>query len=319
MRNKKILITGVKGAAGSYMAEYLKENFNYDLYGIARWHGVPQNSNLNHVKIYECDLMDYGSILNCLSEVEPDLIFHFASFANVRKSFDTPLSVLQNNVMSTANLLDAIRFLSKDFSPKMLMCSTSEVYGDVKVGYDSITESYPIQPNNIYAASKTMQDHLGKVYGKAYGLKIVTTRMFTHTNPRRSDLFSSAFAKQIVDIENGKQDVMRHGNLSSIRTMMDIRDAIRAYYLALTIGEVGETYNIGGNLIVSISEFLDMLIKKSTSDIKLVEDESLLRPTDLKYQISNTEKFRSKTGWAEQYDLDETVEFLLNHFRSKND
>jgi len=177
---KRVLITGISGSGGSYLAEYIVQNHpNTKVYGISRWHSTTAQQNLaqieDSIKVYECDLNDLSSVVNTLREVKPDGIFHLASHANVRASFTTPLAVLQNNIMGTANLLEGIRLEGLD--PVIQLCSTSEVYGQVDPKNVPITEACPINPSSPYAVSKVAQDQLGQVYFLSYGMKVIRTRM----------------------------------------------------------------------------------------------------------------------------------------------
>lgn len=315
---EKILITGITGSGGSYLAEYFV-NYHPELevHGISRWHSTTSNDNLksisNKVKVHECDLMDLSSIFRVLKEVNPDYIFHLASHANVRASFDIPLAVIQNNVMGTANLLEAIK--CSGINPTIQLCSTSEVYGQVDPKNVPITEECPLCPANPYAVSKTFQDLLGKVYFENYGLKIIRTRMFSYLNPKRGDIFSTSFAKQVVKIERGEQTELLHGNLDSVRTMMDVRDAMESYWYAMKKGKPGEVYNIGGEKTITVGEFLNILKKLARCPINSSVDPKLLRPTDVTLQIPNTSKFRNETEWQPRYSFEESINHLLNYCR----
>ena len=311
-----VLITGITGSGGSYLAEYIIENHpEVNLYGIHRWHSATTLSNIDSfkdkVKILECDLCDLSSVIRALTIAEPDRIFHLASYANVRKCFDTPLAVISNNVMGTANLLEAIRLVCPETI--LQMCSTSEVYGNPLTF--PMTEEHPLQPVNPYSVSKLAQESLAYAYYKSWGIKVVITRMFAYINPRRKDLFATAFARQIVDIENGKSDVLRHGNLDSIRTIIDVKDAMRSYWIASERCEYGQPYNIGGRDVLSVGQFLDRLISHAKCPIKTQEDKSLLRPVDVNRQIPDTKKFDTLTGFKPQYTLDESIQWLLSECR----
>jgi GDP-4-dehydro-6-deoxy-D-mannose reductase len=315
---KKILITGIAGSGASYLAEHLALVYpNAEINGITRWHSTATPVNLSaiidRVRLHECDLCDLSSVLRVLFETKPTHIFHLASHANVRAGFITPLAVMQNNIMGTANLFEAIRLAEID--PLIQLCSTSEVYGQVDPRNVPIKEDCPQQPSSPYAVSKTAQDHLGYTYFRSYGLKIITTRMFAYFNPRRGDLFSTSFAKQVAAIEAGTQTVLRHGNLNSIRTMIDVRDAMEAYRLAILHGEPGEAYNIGGETTISVGEFLNQLKEKAKTRIQSEVDPGLLRPSDVTLQIPDCSKFKAATGWAPNYSFEESLEHLLNSVR----
>jgi GDP-4-dehydro-6-deoxy-D-mannose reductase len=315
---RKCLITGITGSGGSYLAEYIVENHpNFEVHGISRWHSTSANKNLRdiskNVHVHECDLNDFSSILSVLKEVKPDYVFHLASHANVRASFDTPLAVLNNNIMGTANLLEAIRY--SNINPKILICSTSEVYGQVDPKNVPIKENCPINPSSPYAVSKTAQDLLGYTYFKNRNMKIIRTRMFAYLNPKRDDLFSTSFARQIVRIEKGLQKELLHGNLDSTRTIIDVRDAMEAYWYAIEKGRPGEVYNIGGEKIIKVGEFLNILKNLASCNIPSRVDPNLLRPTDVTLQVPDTSKFRKETGWKPKYAFEESVKHLLDYCR----
>lgn len=320
MDNKKCLITGITGSGGSYLAEYIVNNHpDYEVHGTSRWHSTSGNKNLEDiaksVNVHECDLNDFSSTLSVLKKVQPDYIFHLASHANVRTCFETPLAVLQNNIMGTANLLEAVRYA--DINPRIQLCSTSEVYGQVDPKNVPINEDCPLRPANPYAVSKTTQDLLGDVYFKNRGMDIVRTRMFAYLNPKRKDIFSTSFANQIVNIERGLQKELLHGNLDSTRTIIDVRDAMESYWYAIEKGKAGEVYNIGGEKVIKVGEFLDVLKNLATCEIPSRLDPSLLRPTDVTLQIPDTTKFRNETGWKPKYTFEQSVEHLLNYCRSQ--
>lgn len=311
-----VLITGITGSGGSYLAEHIIENHpEVNVWGVCRWHSTGSFGNIENIKnkvtIRECDLLDLSSIIRTLQECKPTKIFHLAAFANVRKCFDTPLSVIQNNVMGTANLLEAVRLICPE--AVFQMCSTSEVYGNPQTV--PILESHPLQPVNPYAVSKLAQESLAYAYFKSWGLRIITTRMFAYINPRRRDLFATAFAYQIADIERGKREVLRHGNLDSIRTLIDVRDAMETYWIASEKCFPGEAYNIGGQTVLSVGEVLRILKSKARIPIISEQDKNLLRPVDVTRQICDTDKFVKLTGWVQRYSIEESIEFLLDHCR----
>lgn len=317
---EKVLITGISGSGGSYLAEYIVNNYpDVEVYGISRWHSTSTNKNLENIldkiTLYECDLNDFSSVLNTLKAINPDGIFHLASHANVRASFITPLSVLNNNIMGTANLLEGIR--AAEIDPIVQLCSTSEVYGQVDPKNVPIKEECPLNPSSPYAVSKVAQDLLGYTYFLSYNMKIIRTRMFAYLNPRRGDLFATAFAKQVANIEAGLQDKLLHGNLDSVRTIIDVRDAMESYWVALTKCKYGEAYNIGGPTTIKVGEFLELLKKLAKCDIPSEVDPKLLRPADVTLQIPDVSKFQKETGWKPIYSFEESLQHLLDHCRSE--
>ncbi len=315
-----VLITGVTGSGGSYLAEYIAEHQpQVQLHGLCRWHSTSSQENVaaldGKLKLHECDLTDLSAVLRTLEEVKPEAIFHLASHANVRAGFINPLAVLNNNINGTANLFEALRCLKQN--PLFQMCSTSEVYGQVDPKHVPIKEDCPMNPSSPYAVSKTAQDMLAYTYFRSYGLRIVRTRMFAYLNPRRADLFATSFARQVARIEAGKQKELVHGNLDSIRTLIDVRDAMSAYWAALEKGVPGEVYNIGGPWTLSVGEFLEILKTLARTDIPSRQDPALLRPADVTLQIPCVDKFVEATGWKPQYDPQASIEFLLNYWRQR--
>lgn len=316
---KKVLITGIAGSGGSYLSEYIVNNHpKVDVHGISRWHSTTTD-NLSlidkKITVHEADLMDFSSVLSILKKVKPDAIFHLAAHANVRTSFITPIAVLNNNILGTANLFETIRLSA--INPIIQLCSTSEVYGQVDPEFVPITEDTPLKPASPYAVSKAAQDLLGWSYFISYKMPIIRTRMFAYLNPRRADLFASAFAKQVAWIEEGLQEKLVHGNLDSVRTFIDVRDAMRAYWDAILYCEAGEVYNIGGTTTMTVGEVLKKLISMAKVPIPTSLDPNLLRPADVTLQIPSVKKFVKKTDWQPLYSFEESIYELLSYWRDQ--
>lgn len=317
---RKVLITGIAGSGGSYLAEHIVQNHpEVEVHGIARWRSPGNAGNLqgiiSKVRLHECDLNDLSSVLSALETAQPDIIFHLASHANVRASFIYPQAVLSNNILGTCNLFEAVRILK--MNPIIQHCSTSEVYGQVDPKDVPIREDAPIRPSSPYAVSKAAQDHLALTYFRSYGMKIIRTRMFAYINPRRADLFATAFVRQAVRIERGLQKELLHGNLDSIRTMIDVRDAMEAYWVAAVKCRPGEVYNIGGDTTISVGDFLQLVKKSSQVEIPTRQDPALLRPADVTLQIPCVEKFLKETGWKPKRQFQDSVDELFRHWRKK--
>ena len=316
---KRCLITGITGSGGSYLAEHiLKKDKNIRIFGLYRSNGhkdLLKKVSKKRIYFYKTDLKNFNKLKKILKKVKPDIVFHVASNADVRDSFDNPVEFTNNNNLITVNLLESFRQLKQD--PVIIICSTSEVYGVVTKKEIPIKENQRIAPVNPYAVSKAFQDLLSQVYFKSFKLKIIITRMFSYTNSRRNNLFQTAFANQIAKIEKGKAKELKHGNLESIRTFVDIEDAMEAYWLAAKKGKIGEIYNIGGNKIISVKQFLKELIKLSKCKIKYSIDKKLLRPQDVTLQIPNVKKFKKDTGWKPKVTFQDSVKKLLNECRKK--
>ena len=316
---RRVLITGIGGSGGSYLADHILEHHpGVEVHGLARWHSTTQNNLLGiaeRIRVHEADLTDFGSVLVALRAAQPDAIFHLAAHANVRASFITPNTVLANNILGTSTLFEAIRAAEMD--PWIQLCSTSEVYGQVDPRHVPITEDAPLRPASPYAVSKVAQDLLGYSYFVSYHMRIIRTRMFTYINPRRTDLFATSFARQVARVECGLQSEIVHGNLDSVRTLIDVRDAMSAYWDALIYCEPGEVYNIGGMTTMTVGEFLQRLIALADRPIPTRLDPHLLRPSDVTLQIPNVGKFTQATGWRPLYTFEESLRYLLDYWRQR--
>lgn len=315
---KRVLITGINGSCANYLCEFLSNKENVEIFGLTRWHTDRQTNKtaIKQLNIFECDLTDQGSVIRALQEIKPDIIFHLAANANVKLSFNSPVSIFNNNVNGTLNLLEALRILN--MKPLIQFCGTSEVYGQIKREDTPVDENHKLDPVNVYAISKLAQEKLTMSYYRSYDIPVVVTRAFGYINPRRPDIFSSAFAKQIVEIERGQRDILYHGNLDSIRTLLDVRDICKAYWVAAFDCCVGEAYNVGSETPISVGDFLEELKKQSKCKINSKENENLLRPVDVTLQIPNISKFKNQTKFEPTYNLSDSVQFLLNHYRNIN-
>jgi GDPmannose 4,6-dehydratase len=324
----RAFITGITGMVGSHLADYLLAHTDWDIVGLTRWrspmenieHLFPRINSGDRVSLVQGDLADGQSMQRAIDIARPDFVFHLAAQSYPRVSFDAPVETLDPNVNGTARLLEAIR-VRQDLRPVVHVCSSSEVFGRVPREKLPIDENCSFHPASPYAISKVGTDLLGRYYGEAYGMTTVTTRMFTHTGPRRGDVFAeSTFAKQIAMIEAGQlPPVVKTGNLDSLRTWADVRDAVRAYYLLVTVNPIaGEVYNIGGTFSCSVGDMLQTLLSLSTKKGIAVEtDPERLRPIDADLQVPDTTKFRTHTGWSPQIPFEQTMRDLLDYWRAR--
>ena len=319
-----VLITGITGFVGSHLAEYiLKESPDTRVLGLARWRAPKDKIRAILDKITLCygDLLDMASLKSVLSEHCPDVIFHLAAQSYVDFSFVAPVATLQANVIGTANLLEAVRHQKTlaGYDPVIHICSSSEVYGQVRENEVPIKEDNPFRPASPYAVSKVGEDMLAFQYWLSWKIKTIRTRMFTHTGPRRGEVFvTSNFAKQVAAIEAQlAPPVVKVGNLDSIRTFLDVRDAVKAYWLLVNKCPPGEVYNIGGKETMTVGQMLQMLISfSSVKDIEVRVEKSRLRPSDVTLQIPCVDKFTQATGWSPQIKFEQTLKDLLNYWRT---
>lgn len=325
---KKALITGITGMVGSHMVDFLLHHTDWDVHGMCRWrspmdnlqHHIDRINQKDRIFLHYADLRDSMGVDKIVRNIRPDYVFHLAAQSYPKTSFDSPLDTFETNIQGTARLLESLR----QYKPDAIVhnCASSEVFGRVPKEKLPIDEECTFHPASPYAISKVGTDLIGRYYAEAYGMKVMTTRMFTHTGPRRGDVFAeSTFAKQIAMIERGLiPPIVKTGNLDSLRTFADVRDAVKAYYMLVTINPIaGEYYNIGGSYTCSIGEMLNYLISISTKKniIKIETDPERLRPIDADLQVPNTKKFELHTGWKPEISFEKTMQDLLDYWRLK--
>ena len=313
----KVLITGITGFVGSHLAEYLLSG-GHEVYGIARWRSKTDNIDhiLDKLKIVNADIRDGYSLQKAFGDVQPDYCFHLASQSFVLESWNSPLETLTTNVIGTTNVLEALRQLGKDCIT--VVAGSSEEYGLVYPDEAPIKETNPLRPMSPYGVSKVATDKLGCLYYMSYGLPIIVTRSFNASGPRRGEVFvTSAFAKQIAEIENGKEPVIYVGNLEAQRDWTDVRDVARAYWLAADWCSPGEVYNICSGETIKVGDMLNMLLGMSKVEIEVRQDPNRMRPSDVPLLLGDYTKFRVETGWRPIIPFEQTLGDLLNYWRDK--
>ncbi len=316
----RVLITGITGFAGSHLADYLIDKEGITVYGIKRWRSRTENIEhlIGKIEFYECDLRDASSTRDLIETIKPDMIFHLAAQSFVPTSWSAPAESLETNIMGELNLFEAVRRTGID--PLLQIAGSSEEYGAVQEDEIPIKETTPLRPLSPYAVSKVGQDMLAYQYFKSYGMKIVRTRGFNHTGPRRPSVFvCSDFAKQVVDIEKGiKKPVIEVGNLEAIRDFTDVRDMVRGYWFALNKGIPGEVYNISSGVGRKIEDMLSTLISFAGVKVEIKVNEKKLRPSDVPCLIGDSTKFRTATGWEPEIPFEKTLEDLLGFWRENH-
>ena len=315
---KKALITVIAGFVGSHMAELLLSQ-GYEVWGMSR-----PRSKMDHIEsiksqlhLEDADLLDSHSLYTTLNKIKPDYIFHLAAQSFVPTSWGSPAVTLEVNIVGSANVFEAVRQVGID--PVIQIACSSEEYGMVYENEVPIKETNPLRPLSPYAVSKLAMDYLGYQYFESYGMKIIRTRGFNHTGPRRGDTFAeSTFAKQIALIEKGKQEpVIYVGNLEAQRDYTDVRDMVRAYLLAVQKCDPGEVYNIATGHAIKIEDVLKMMLAMSTVKVEIKQDPARMRPSDVPILIGDTKKFQEKTGWKAEIPFEKTAADLLNYWRER--
>ncbi|KKP59689.1 MAG: hypothetical protein UR52_C0005G0013 [Candidatus Gottesmanbacteria bacterium GW2011_GWA1_34_13] len=315
-KNKKALITGITGFVGSHMAELLI-NEGIEVYGIQRWRS--KTENIEHIKykikVEEADLLDAHSLYTLIDKIKPDYIFHLAAQSYVQSSWASPTQTLEVNITGTAHLFEAVR--KTNLPVTIQIACSSEEYGKVLPNEIPIKETNPLRPLSPYAVSKLAMDYLGYQYHESYGMKIIRTRGFNHTGPRRGEVFAeSNFAKQIAEIEKDKREpVVYVGNLEAQRDYTDVRDMVRAYLLAVEKCVGGDVYNICSGTTWRISKVLEILLSYSKVKVEVKQDVSRMRPSDVAILLGDNSKFVKQTGWKLQVPFEKTLKDLLNYWR----
>ncbi|MBU2476492.1 GDP-mannose 4,6-dehydratase [Candidatus Micrarchaeota archaeon] len=316
----RILITGVNGFVGSHLSEYILNNNLGEVYGTYRTKNEDFSNTkkiMKKISFVECDITDSYSVDMTIEEIKPDYIFHLAAQAFVPSSWKSPVETLNTNIIGSLNLFEAIKKNNKKI--RIQIAGSSEEYGLVKENEVPIKESNPLRPLSPYGVSKVAMDLLGYQYHQSYGLNIIRTRAFNHEGPRRGESYvTSNFAKQVALIEAGEQEpVINVGNLEAKRDFTDVRDMVKAYWLAVEKGTSGEVYNIASGKAYKIQEVVDILKKLSKKEFQVKQDPTRLRPSDVQILLGDSSKFRKQTGWKPEIPFEKTMEDLLDYWREK--
>jgi GDP-4-dehydro-6-deoxy-D-mannose reductase len=315
----RVLITGFTGFVGSHLAEYLVARGDVEVFGTHRWRS--RMDNVEHlrdrVRFVECDLHDPGAVRRVLRDVRPERIFHLAAQSYVPSSWLVPAETLGGNLLGQLHLFEALREL--ELPAQVHIAGSSEEYGLVRPNEIPIREESPLRPLSPYAVSKVAQDMLAYQYWQSYRLHVVRTRAFNHTGPRRGEVFvTSNFARQIAQIEKGRREpVVFVGNLESVRDFTDVRDIVRAYWLALERGAPGEVYNICSGRGYTARQVLDILLGLAQVKATIQEDLARMRPSDVTLLVGDCSKFQRATGWQPTIPFEVTLKDLLEHWRSR--
>lgn len=309
---KRVLITGIGGFAGSYLARYLIDN-GAEVYGIIRrradW-SIPQNIYDRGIgdkaKLVEGDLQDISSLAVALDESQPDVVFHLAAQSFVPKSFVNPIETMNINCMGTANLLEAVRI--KDYDPVIVFAGSSEEYGLVissenqyqrivesgrtvfpepeKIPEVPIKETNPLRPMSPYAVSKVYGDHLFRNYYHSYGMKTIVSRGFNHEGAGRGKMFvTSNIVLQVMSLKFGESDRIKIGNVNAFRDWSHVKDIVNGYCLLAEKGRYGDVYNQGSMITNSVLSYILLTLETAGYNISAIEtfkgEKKVKNPTEM--------------------------------------
>ncbi len=311
---KKALVIGAAGFVGKYLIRHLHDDLGKEVYATKLPHEEIENVP---AKICDLDILSKDSITELLFSIRPDEIYHLAAQSSVSVAWKNPQLTIDVNIKGAVNVMDALRELF--YKPRVVIVGSGEEYGHIKQGDVPIAENTLLSPGNIYAATKACQNMIASIYAEAYDLELIMVRAFNHIGPGQLPVFVAAdFCKQVAEIEKGlREPVMYVGNLSAKRDFTDVRDVVRAYALLAEKGESGETYNVGSGHAIEIRQMLDLIISRSTADIKVETDPAKLRPVDVPIIEADISKIGRACGWKPQIPLEQTIDEILNEWRNK--
>jgi len=318
MSNKRVvLVTGGTGFAGSHLIEELKTIPNLEIHA-TNYGELPAYAQdlLPKERFHQVDLTDFDATAELVKSLLPNEIYHLAAFASTEDSFENASRVMQNNLTLQINLLHAMR--QHCSQAKLLSIGSADAYGESLSKEEiPIDESHPFRPVNPYAVSKVSQELLARAYARSYGLHIILARPFNHLGPRQTTAFAiPAFAAQLVKIERGEQAVVEVGNLSAIRDFSDVRDVVKAYTILMEKGKVGEAYNIGSGVGLTVKSVLDQMIELIQAEVSIKHDAGKDRPLDIPVVIANNRKIK-QLGWQPKYSLSDTLTQVINYWRAQ--
>lgn len=311
----RVLITGINGFAGGYLATYLNQKQSATLYGIDI---SPRRLTSGfEAEVFVGDLLDEAFVKEILAQVKPDAIYHLAGQASVSSAWTQPWRTFELNVHPQLNLFKGM--IELGLETRFLSVTSSKVYSHACNAKVPFVEDEPVCPDNPYSLSKVTEDLMAFQYHLSHNLQVIRARPFNHIGPRqRPDFVTAAFAKQIALAEAGlTPPVIKVGNLSAARDFSDVRDVVRAYAMLVEKGRPGEAYNIGSGRAVVIQGILDRLIALSRIKIKVEQDPERMRPVDQPLSYGDTGKIKREIGWQPKIPLDETLANILDYWRKQ--
>lgn len=316
----RVLVTGVTGFVGSYLAEQLLAGGGQvEVFALVRWRSPTEELQpiLPLLRRIEGDLLDAASLQRALLAARPDVIYHLAASSSVAGSWATPTEILHTNALGTLHLLEAVRQL--DLDAKIVLACSAESYGVVGEGELPLQEDRPLRPISPYGVSKAVVDLLGYQYYHTFRLHTVRLRLFNHCGPRQSERFVvSSLARQIVEIERElRPPRLQVGNLEARRDFIDVRDAARAYCLAGERGEPGEVYNVCSGYGLAIRTVLDELLSLTEAVVEVECDPGRLRPAEIPALVGDPTRFAQATGWRPTIHFRQTLLDTLQYWRRR--
>lgn len=308
----KALIIGGAGFVGGYLIREL------DSAGQEVFATCLENENISgNCSVRTLNILDADAVSEVIGEIKPDVIYHLAAQSSVSLSWKKPQLTADINVIGTINVLEAVKNCEKK-DIRLILIGSGEEYGYIRKDACPLTEEEPLNPGNIYAATKACQGMLGEIYARAYKMDIIMVRAFNHSGPQQLPMFViSDFCRQIALIEKGDSPaVISVGNLAAKRDFTDVRDVVRAYRLLGEKGVSGRTYNVGRGKAVEIQYILDTALSFSQKEIEVKQDPARMRASDIPVIEPDVSRIYGDTGWKAEISMEKTIEDTLNYWRN---
>lgn len=319
-----VLITGINGQSGSYLAEHLLA-LGYNVHGVLRRNSQSENqtSRIEHlrnsVQLYYGDVTDFSSLVNVLKKAEPAIVFNLAAQSHVKVSFELPIYTLQATGVGFMNLLEAIRIINPDI--KVFQASSSEMFGNSIDADGYQRESTPFKPVSPYGIAKLMAYQAGVNYRESYGMFITNGIFFNHESPRRGTNFlTNKVCKTAVEIVRGRAKTLVLGNLDAKRDWGCAKDYVRAMHLLMQLNQPVDAICATGT-IHSVEDVVNYVFNRLSleKDKYLRTDKKFERPTEIHALRGDSSRLRQLTGWKPEITfeqmLDEMVDYWMHEIK----
>lgn len=307
----RIFLTGIDGFAGRHLTALLAAE-GHDVVGSS----LESEEVAGAGRVWQVDVRDPDVVEAAIGEARPDALVHLAAQTSVAAAFGRPGETFAVNAMGTLHVLEACRQAGVD---RVLVVTSSEVYGRRVAADGPVPESAPLAPVSPYGASKAAQDLIGAQYWRGYDLQVVRVRAFPHTGPGQDPRFVfPSVARRIAMAETGRGPAaIAIGNLDPTRDVSHVRDVVEAYALLLRRGAGGQAYNVCSGVGRTIGEALAVLASLSEVSIEFRVDPARLRPAEVPWMVGDSSLARETIGWTAVRSWEETARDLLDHWRER--
>jgi len=320
-KEKRVLITGISGFAGSHLAEQLLD-LGCEVHGTIRRHAVPMHENIEHLRgkifLHEADITSAERILEIFEKIQPNAVFHLAAESFVPTSFREPVRVSYNNIIGTIKIFEAARRCDDDLESVHVACS-SEQYGLVDPHEVPVTEDLkknPFRPRSIYGITKCATEQIAWLYHNAYEVPSIITRGFNHEGPRRGIQFvTSVIHRQIVEILNGQRDNIVIGNPNAIRDFTHVKDTVNAYILTSEKKIFGEPFNVCSGKGITIADYVKLAKNILNVSAEVYVDTKRIRPSEVPLLIGKNAKIIREIGWEPMRSIVDIIKDGVKYFQ----